>query len=118
MGETGDPRRGWAGMPRAEARLLAMEDVSRLGIRALPANLGGRCASWAEAALFVFPASAATGWFARVEGEVSLGIAAGCSCWNLRISASFLWCVSSRRNVRRAFGNTSAYGVTLEGGGR
>ena len=30
VGETGDPRRGWAGMPRAEARSLAIEEDSRL----------------------------------------------------------------------------------------
>lgn len=33
VGETGEPRRGWDGIPRADARLLAIDEDSRLGIR-------------------------------------------------------------------------------------
>lgn len=94
VGDTGDPRRGCDGIPRADARLLAIDGVSRLGRRVLPTNLGGRCASWFALALFVPPVSA-VGWIANAEepvaGTVSAGIVVGCSCWNRRISASFLW---------------------------
>ena len=41
VGETGDPRRGCEGIPRAEARLLAMDEDSRLGIRGIPGSFGG-----------------------------------------------------------------------------
>lgn len=95
VGDTGDPRRGCDGIPRADARLLAIEDVSRLGRRALPTNLGGRCASWFALAVFAPPDSAAVCWVANAEEGVadvdSAGMVVGCSCWNRRISASFLW---------------------------
>lgn len=96
VGDTGDPRRGCDGIPRADARLLAIEDLSRLGIRVLPTNLGGRCASWFALAPFVPPSSAAVCWVANVDevvvaDAVSAGRVVGCSCWNRRISASFLW---------------------------
>lgn len=41
VGETGDPRRGSEGMPRADARLLAIDEDSRLGRRGFPGSLGG-----------------------------------------------------------------------------
>ena len=95
VGDTGDPRRGCDGIPRADARLLAIDGVSRLGRRAVPTNLGGRCASWFAPTFFVPPVSAAVCWVANgeeaVADAVSAGIVAGCSCWNRRISASFLW---------------------------
>ena len=61
VGDTGDPRRGWcAGMPRADAKLLAIEEDSRLGTRALPGSLGGwPWPSWPPAVVFVFPPSVA-----------------------------------------------------------
>ena len=95
VGDTGDPRRGCDGIPRADARLLAIEDASRLGRRVLPTNLGGGCASWFAPALFVAPASAAVCWVPTAEEAVvevvSAWVVVGCSCWNRRISASFLW---------------------------
>jgi hypothetical protein len=97
VGDTGDPRRGCDGIPRAEAKLLAIEDLSRLGKRALPTNLGGSCASWFALALFAPPSSAAVCWVANAEAAAdavadtgSAGMVVGCSCWNRRISASFL----------------------------
>lgn len=84
VGDTGDPRRGCDGIPRAEARLLAIEDLSRLGRRVLPTNLGGRCASWFTLATFVPPNSAAVCWVPNVEeavaDAVSAGGVVGCSC--------------------------------------
>lgn len=90
-------------MPLADARLLAIEEDSRFGKRAVPGNRGGwPRASWF--AVFALTGSVA-GWFAKLGGfvaDVSAVELVGCSCWNLRISASFLWCCSSRWRVRRA----------------
>ena len=72
VGETGDARRGWAGIPRAEARLLAMEDVSRAGSRTWVDNLGGACnASFAAA-----DSTGVSGGFSPAGS----GADGGCSC--------------------------------------
>lgn len=42
VGDTGEPRLEWAGMPRADARLLAIDEDSRPGNRGrAPGSLGG-----------------------------------------------------------------------------
>lgn len=46
-------------MPRAEARLLAREDLSRVGIREFAGNRDSRWASWVDVGFVVFPDSAA-----------------------------------------------------------
>jgi hypothetical protein len=51
VGDAGEERRGWVGIPRAEARLFARADDSLLTRRGAPANLGGSwCASAFDAA--------------------------------------------------------------------
>lgn len=43
VAEAGEARRGYAGMPRADARLLAMEEESLCNWRWCPGSLGGCC---------------------------------------------------------------------------
>ena len=43
VGDAGEARRGWEGIPRADARLLAIEEVSLVGKRVFPDSLGGCC---------------------------------------------------------------------------
>lgn len=68
-------------MPRAEAKLLAIDDVSRVGSRACAANLGGCC--WVSAAWD--NAFAVSGSVDPTEGAEG-----GFSCWKRRIWASCL----------------------------
>ena len=54
----------------------------------------------------VLPGSVAEGCAAAFEGKVvgvSAAVLAGCSCWNLKISARVLCWYSSSRRVRRAW---------------
>lgn len=74
MGDTGDARRGWVGIPRADAKLLAIEDVSLFGKRGFPISFGG---CWLS--VFDAPGSVVFWEVSPVAADV------GFSCWKRRI---------------------------------
>lgn len=94
-------------MPRADARLLAIDDVSLWSERLCPGSRGGCCWGSVAGAGAVLEGAGlgVRGWDAG-GGEVVDGSAgalvAGCSCWERRTAASRLCSSSSSWRVRKA----------------
>lgn len=70
-------------MPRADARLLTMDEVSLAGTRACPDSLGGCCwVSWADGDIFGVPEPGVKVLAEGAEVEDASGsvVLDGCSC--------------------------------------